>query len=607
MEPPPSPPFSSSIVMANQRPEQLSQTPPPTHETCELQACSIYYSKPPAAFRRLLHPLPPPPTHILRDISLTVRSGELLAVVGPSGAGKSTLLDILAARTAPTSGHLLFNSSPLHPTSFRRLSAHLPQHDHPLPFLTVSETFHLSARLLLPPPTAAEAASSLLNNLRLSHVSHSLLPGSLSGGELRRVSLGLNLLRNPSVLILDEPTSGLDSASALLVISSLRRAAATNRRPAIVLSIHQPSSQLLSSFDSFLLLSCGTVLHHGNLSSLSSFLSSFGFPLPEHLNPLELALEVLPSLPTPSPPPPPPRRVPNAGKLIPIPYPSPQSREIDVLHLRFWKVIYRSKQLLLTNTLEALLVGFLLGTIYIGVNYDEQGMKKRLGFFAFTLTFLLSTTTETLPIFVSERSIILREVSAGVYRLSSHLIANTLVFLPYLFVISVLYACSVYFLVGLCSTWTAFVFFVLIVWAVVLAANSFVLFVSAVAPDYIAGTSVVTVALAGFFLFSGYFLRKERMPEYWVFMHYMSPYRYALDAMLENEYGCEAERCFEWEGEPSGSKERECKMRGRDVLRERGLREEGKWVGLQVLFGFFVFYRVLYLLVLLRRAVRSKR
>lgn len=323
-------PLSPSILMANQTTPQLSP-PPPTHGCSELTARSIYYSKPSAALRRLLSPLQPsPPTYILRNVSLTIRSGEILAIVGPSGAGKSTLLDILATRTSPTSGHLLLNSSPVHTPSFRRLSAHLPQQDHLLPFLTVSETFHLSSRLLLPLSSAASTASSLLHDLRLSHISHSLLSSSLSGGELRRISLGLSLLRNPSILILDEPTSGLDSASALLVIRSLRHAATTHRRPAVILSIHQPSSQLLSSFDSFLLLSRGTALHHGDLASLSSFLSSSGFPLPNHLNPLELALEVLPLLPIPpSPPPPQPRRPPTAGKPITVHYPSPRSREID--------------------------------------------------------------------------------------------------------------------------------------------------------------------------------------------------------------------------------------------------------------------------------------
>ncbi|XP_072958827.1 ABC transporter G family member 4-like [Typha angustifolia] len=580
----------------------------------ELTAISIYYSKPTLNLNLnlLLHPcLPPkPPNYILRDVSFSAKPGEVLAIVGPSGAGKSTILDILAARLAPTHGHLLLNSAPLHPSSYRKQSSHVPQLDAFLPQLTVSETFAFAASLLLPSssePSPSATVSGLLSDLRLSHVAHTRLSGGLSGGERRRVSIGLSLLRNPGVLLLDEPTSGLDSSSAHIVLQTLRSVAAKNKTT-IIISIHQPSSRLLSAIDSLLLLSKGSVLHHGSLPSLDAFLLTHGFSVPSHLNPLEYAMEVLHHLPAPKPTSPPPLPPPPQTKeekmqeisLKPDEY-SSRVNELVTLYRRSWKIVYRTKQLLLTNFLESLIVGFLLGTIYINAGYSDAGVQKRFGLFAFSLTFLLSSTTETLPIFVLERPILLREASSGLYRLSSHVAAATLVFLPYLLAVAIIYSASVYFLVGLCSSPAAFASFVLIVWLVVLTANSFVLLISSFTPDYIAGTSLVTVFLAGFFLFSGYFLTKESMPTYWVFMHYLSPYKYALDALLANEYGCAKERCFGWgEGE-------ECEVKGKDVLERKGLREGDKWTGLQVLFGFFVLYRVLYWVVLTRRASRSKK
>ncbi|CAL9189301.1 unnamed protein product [Musa hybrid cultivar] len=600
-------------------PPPPSPPPPPPQEmktkTYELAAHSIFYAKPTAVhpLKLLLHPCrrSPPPHYILRDVSLTARPGEILAIVGPSGAGKSTLLDVLAARTAPTAGYVRLNSSPLHPASFRRLSAHVPQHDASLPLLTVFETFAFAARLLLHRCHASAIIASLLADLRLSRVAHTRLSGNLSGGERRRVSIGLSLLRDPSVLLLDEPTSGLDSLSAHLVLQSLRSVAAS-RCTTVVLSIHQPSSRLLSSIDSLLLLSNGSVIHHGSLSSLDRFLLSSGFSAPSQINPLEFAMEVLHQLPHPTTATVKAQRASAAklkesrieGEELSVHYSSSRVREIVTLYGRCWKLVYRTKQLLLANTLEALIVGLLLGTIYINVSFDDEGMAKRLGLFAFTLTFLLSTTTETLPIFVEERPILLRETSSGLYRLSSHLIAGTLVFVPYLLAISLLYSVSVYFLTGLCASWSALANFVLIVWALVLTANSFVLFISSLAPDYIAGTSLVTVSLAGFFLFSGYFIAKENMPEYWAFAHYLSPFKYGLDALLANEYGCHANRCFAWAGQEMGGA---CLVTGRDVLERRGLKEGEGWANLQVLWGFFVFYRLLYWIVLRRRASASKK
>lgn len=596
-----------------------NQSPtPPLFKTFKLTASSISYTKSTTNTSTTIAPFflfkpctTNPPNYILRDVSLTAYPSQILAIVGPSGAGKSTLLDILAARTSPTNGTLFLNSAPLNPSSFRKLSAYVPQHDACLPLLTVFETFAFTACLLVPKTSdIASIVSSLLTELKLTHLANTRLAQGLSGGERRRVSIGLSLLHDPAVLLLDEPTSGLDSSSALSVIQTLK-SIATSRHRTVILSIHQPSFKILSTIDRILLLSKGTVVHHGTLSSLQTFLVSNGFTVPPQLNALEYAMEILnllnelkPITP-PSLPPSPTNSIAalsrNEGKNMR--YKSSRVHEILTLYNRFWKIIYRTRQLLLTNTLEALVVGLVLGTIYINIGFGKQGIEKRFGLFAFTLTFLLSSTTETLPIFINERPILLRETSSGVYRLSSYLIANTLVFLPYLLAIAMIYSFSVYFLVGLCASWQAFAYFVLVIWVIILMANSFVLFLSSLAPNYIAGTSLVTILLGAFFLFSGYFISSESMPKYWLFMHFLSMYKYGLDALLINEYSCLVSRCLIWYKENN----KECMVTGSDVLQNRGLHERQRWTNVYILIGFFVFYRVLCLLVLIRRVSRSKK
>ncbi|KAH0686773.1 hypothetical protein KY284_017326 [Solanum tuberosum] len=593
---------------------ESSPTPPsPPLKTYKLTASSIGYSKSTTISPALLFKPceTPPPINILKDISFTAYPSQILAIVGPSGAGKSTLLDILAAGTSPTSGTLLLNSLPLHsPSTFRKLSAYVPQHDCSLPQLTVSETFAFSARLLNPKLNDVSCiVDSLLAELRLTHLAHTRLAHGLSGGERRRVSIGLSLLHDPAILLLDEPTSGLDSNSALNVMQTLR-SITDSRQRTVLLSIHQPSFKILATIDKILLLSKGTVVHHGTLSSLEEFLLENGFTVPPQLNSLEYAMEMLsqlnekkPITPISSPPKNPTTTPVPEAKTGEIKYRSSRFHEIAVLYSRFWKIIYRTKQLLLTNTLQALGVGLVLGTIYINIGFGKAGIEKRFGLFAFTLTFLLSSTTETLPIFINERPILLRETSSGVYRLSSYLIANTLVFLPYLLVISILYSISLYFLVGLCYSWQAFTYFVLTIWVIVLMANSFVLFLSSVAPNYIAGTSLVTLLLAGSFLFSGYFITKETMPKFWTMLHYLSMYKYGLDALLINEYSCLVAKCLIWYDE----KNKVCMVSGSDVLDKRGLHERERWTNIYILIGFFLFYRLLWLIVLIRRVSRSKK
>ncbi|CAA2974329.1 ABC transporter G family member 8-like [Olea europaea var. sylvestris] len=587
--------------------------PPPPYKTYQVTASSISYTKsasttlPTCVFKPCIST---PPDYILKDISLTAYPSQILAIVGPSGAGKSTLLDILAARTSPTHGTLLLNSSPLNSSSFRKLSAYVPQYDYCLPLLTVAETFAFSACLLNPKSSdISTIVASLLDELGLTHLAETRLAHGLSGGERRRVSIGLSLLHDPAVLLLDEPTSGLDSGSALNVMQTLR-SITDSRHRTVVLSIHQPSFKILSTIDQILLLAKGTVVHHGTLSSLQEFLLSSGFTVPLQLNALEYAMEILNQLQRTEPtiipqslPPLPENPTSETRRKDTIRYRSSRLHEILYLSNRFWKIIYRTRQLLFTNTLQALGVGLVLGTIYINIGFDKSGIEKRFGLFAFTLTFLLSSTTETLPIFINERPILLRETSSGVYRLSSYLIANTMVFLPYLLAIAIVYSVSVYFLVGLCPTIQAFTYFVLVIWVIILMANSFVLFLSSIAPNYIAGTSLVTALLAGFFLFSGYFISKESLPKFWLFMHYLSMYKYALDAFLINEYSCLLTRCLIWFDE----KNRTCMVTGGDVLEKRGLHETQRWINIYILIGFFVLYRVLWLIVLVRRVSRSKK
>ncbi|OMP05793.1 ABC transporter-like protein [Corchorus capsularis] len=503
-------------------PSPPPRSPPPPLKTYRLTASSVSYTKlttstTPITDYFLFKPCTStPPTYILRDVSFTANPSQILAIVGPSGAGKSTLLDILAARTSPTNGTLLLNSTPINPSSFRKLSAYVPQHDACLPLLTVAETFAFAARLLVPKAADIDTiVTSLLSELRLSHLANTKLAHGLSGGERRRVSIGLSLLHDPAVLLLDEPTSGLDSTSAFNVMQILK-SIATSRHRTIVLSIHQPSFKILSTIDRILLLSKGTVVHHGTLCSLQVFLQSNGFTVPSQLNALEYAMEILnqlheskpitpislPSSPEDS------VTTPENDQAVDIRYRSSRLHEICSLYNRFWKIIYRTRQLLLTNALEALIVGLVLGTIYINIGFDKE----------------------------------------------------------------------------------------------VLMANSFVLFLSSLAPNYIAGTSLVTILLGAFFLFSGYFISKDSLPKYWLFMHFLSMYKYALDALLINEYSCLVSRCFLWYNET-----RTCMLTGGDVLQKKGLHVKQRWTNIYILVGFFVFYRVLCLLVLIRRISRSKK
>eukprot|EP00252_Welwitschia_mirabilis_P018165 TRINITY_DN4040_c0_g2_i1.p1 TRINITY_DN4040_c0_g2~~TRINITY_DN4040_c0_g2_i1.p1 ORF type:complete len:620 (-),score=-26.42 TRINITY_DN4040_c0_g2_i1:294-2153(-) len=514
---------------------------------------------------------------ILKGLSFEANPGEILAIVGPSGAGKSTLLEILSGRLRPASTSTIFvNDRAASAATLRRISAYVTQEDALLPLLTVKETLMFSADFRLPAKMGRKQkelkVEQVMTELGLSHVADSRIGDDtvrgVSGGERRRVSIGVELIHDPALLLLDEPTSGLDSAAALNIIQLLH---SSNIARTILVTIHQPSYRILDLFSSILLLSRGSLLHHGTLSALQSSLESGGNKIPPQLNALEYAMELVSELQ----PPLLQNANPNEDDPVADPAVSPpvqprfansRTHEILTLSRRFWKIIYRTQQLFLARTLQALVAGLGLGSVYFGVGSTRRGIDERLGFFAFTLTFLLSSTTEGLPIFLQERQILMKEIGRGSYRLSSYVLSNAVVFVPFLLVVALLFAVPVYFLVGLSAEAPAFCFFVLTVWLIVLMANSLVVFLSAVAPDFITGNSLIFSVLGAFFLFSGYFIAEHNIPKYWLFMHYISLYKYPLDSMMINEYSSPASKCFVWY---PGTQARLCALTGHDILQRQ--------------------------------------
>ncbi|XP_066364063.1 ABC transporter G family member 23-like [Miscanthus floridulus] len=577
---------------------------------------------------------------LLKSVSFTASSSNILAVVGPSGAGKSTLLRILSGRgtgseiakpgTVSLNGHAVASRAQL-----RRLCGFVTQDDNLLPLLTVRETILFAARFRLRGAATAgerrERVEALMQELGLSEVADSYVGGGdgcglsaargVSGGERKRVSIAVDIVHDPPVLLLDEPTSGLDSRSALDVLQLLHDVSRA-RRQVVVLSIHQPSYRMLHYISSLLLLSRGAVAHFGTLKSLEDALARLGHKIPMQLNPLELAMEVTGQLKED-------RsridvdgdhhaddedevsRLVISGRRLDVPDQGYCSRftEVAALTVRCWRTMYRTRELFAARAAQAVVGGLGLGSVYFRLSPDSaDGVPLRLGLFAFTLSFLLSSTVEALPILLHERRVLMREASRRAYRLSSYVVANALVFAPCLLAVSLLFSAPLYWLAGLRATpLAAFAFFVLAVWLIVLMASSLVLFLSAVSPDFVLGNALICVFLGVFFLFSGYFIPKDSIPRYWAFMYYVSMYRYPLDLLLINEYGGSARgRCVAWMGGNNGAMSGGvCLRTGADVLRDRGIDEGMKWVNVGVMLGFFLLYRLMCWAVLVRRASKT--
>jgi putative ABC transport system ATP-binding protein len=183
--------------------------------------------------------------HAVRDVSLSVRHGEFLAVAGPSGSGKTTLLQLLGALDRPTSGELQFEGRNLVSLGDGELTAlrqgtigFVFQQFNLIPTLTAAQNVEVAlAPRRLKAAVRRERAGQLLESVGLAaRADH--LPSQLSGGEQQRVAIARALANEPRVLLADEPTGNLDSATSEEIIRLLRELSARDGQT-VVLVTHE--------------------------------------------------------------------------------------------------------------------------------------------------------------------------------------------------------------------------------------------------------------------------------------------------------------------------------------------------------------------------------
>jgi ABC transport system ATP-binding/permease protein len=175
-------------------------------------------------------PAPGGARKLLERVSLAVEPGEFVTLLGPSGSGKSTLMDCLNGRRRATGGSVLANGVDFyrHFDSFRQSLGYVPQRDIVHTQLTVERALTYTARLRLPTDTGpAELRERVEDVLKLMELlpHRGTLVGQLSGGQIKRVSLGAELLGGPCLLYIDEATSGLDAGTEARMMRLFRQLA----------------------------------------------------------------------------------------------------------------------------------------------------------------------------------------------------------------------------------------------------------------------------------------------------------------------------------------------------------------------------------------------
>jgi ABC-type multidrug transport system ATPase subunit len=208
----------------------------------------------------------------LQNITINEKGGKLIGIMGASGSGKSTLLNVLNGSEKPSSGRVLINGIDVHedPREIRGVVGFIPQDDLLMEDLTVFDNLYYAARLCFghySHEQIVEVVDRVLLSLGISETKNlkvgSPMQKTISGGQRKRLNIGLELLREPTILFVDEPTSGLSSRDSENIMDLLKELALRGKMIFVV--IHQPSSDIFKMFDTLIILDVGGFqIYYGN-------------------------------------------------------------------------------------------------------------------------------------------------------------------------------------------------------------------------------------------------------------------------------------------------------------------------------------------------------
>lgn len=516
---------------------------------------------------------------LLQNVTGTVKPGELLAMLGPSGSGKTSLLTSLAGRLpGKFSGTITYNGQQFS-SSMKRKIGFVTQDDVLYPHLTVLETLTYAALLRLPNELTneekIEQAELVIMELGLTRCRNSMIGGQLfrgiSGGERKRVSIGQEMLVNPSLLLLDEPTSGLDSTTAQRIVATLRWLARGGRT--VITTIHQPSSTLFRMFDKIIVLTEGCPIYSGKSSLVMEYFASIGYaPAFNFMNPadflLDLANGIIPDT----------RHDEQHELLVKHDQSENQNATKQSLISSYRKNIYpllkeelhqscktpiRSSSInredqwttswwlqfkvLLGRGLkerkheaysglrifQVMSVSFLSGLLWWHSNTNHIMDQVGLLFF-FSIFWGFFPLFSAIFAFPQERPMLIRERSSGMYRLSSYYFARTVGDLPMELVLPTIFVTVTYWMGGLKPKFLTFMLTLFVILLNVLVSQGLGLALGAILMDVKQATTLSSVLMLVFLLASGYYI--QHIPMFINWLKYISFSHYCYKLLIGVQY-----------------------------------------------------------------------
>ncbi|RLN88182.1 hypothetical protein BBJ28_00009644 [Nothophytophthora sp. Chile5] len=523
---------------------------------------------------------------LLKGISGYALPGTMTALMGSSGAGKTTLMDVIAGRKTGGSirGQILLNGYPATELAVRRCTGYCEQQDIHSESSTIREALTFSAFLRQDSSVSARAklasVEECLDLLDMRAVADQIIRGR-SQEQMKRLTIGVELAAQPSVLFLDEPTSGLDAHSAKVIMDGVRKVADSGRT--VVCTIHQPSSDVFFLFDSLLLLKRGgEMVFFGELDNAQPDQRDCGrlidyfeaIPevpqLPEGQNPATWMLECIGA------------GVAAAGENLTtdaiadvdfvrhfresaeqqvlqsglaqpgVATPTPKFQELSFtnkraaslttqLHAlveRFLSMYWRTPSYNLTRFVIALGLAVVFGLILVSGKYTTyQGLNSAVGVIFMTTQYNgIASYVGTLPFTAHERASYYRERASQTYNALWYFVGATLAEIPYVFFSGFIFTIFFYPMMGFTSFVTGVLYWLNLSLFVLMQTYLGQLLVYAL-PSVEVAAIVGVLVNATFLLFAGFNPPADSIPAGYMWLYRITPHRYSLSILISLLFG----------------------------------------------------------------------
>ncbi|GMF22020.1 unnamed protein product [Phytophthora lilii] len=509
--------------------------------------------------------------YLLSDASGSAKCGELVLITGPSNESNVALLESLGGLQKRVKGKVTLNGVLSAPQKLTERTAYVARGDLFYETLTVEEHLRFQAQLIVGKSSGgcglccgadasdleAERVEMVLDELELTSKRHVLIR-YLSAADTKLLAIATALLVKPSILLVEEPTCGMDFYSSQRVVLKLRQLAREGRT--VVVTMTHPSSHLFALVDTLYLLAGGAAVYHGKVKEAVPYFASLGYQCPQYMSPVDYFVRLV--------------SVRNNGNetadaqaiLFKEAWSTRYSElclagdgdepegqasaagkrhrvgccsQVSLLLHRHILRLVRYRAVFGWHTFWMIILGVVFGLIFLQLDLDDQqDIQNWAGAFFFIIVLqMLMIAYRTFLFLPREMAIAEREHRSGGYYMICWYLTKMFAELPAMLVLSILVFVPAYLLIGIGHDFKLYFYMQLMMWLAGLSAAGMVTLLMGLFRRVRVALIMYMLLLILFVVFGGLLINVDDVPDYLIWLHYISPVKYGYEALMKLFWG----------------------------------------------------------------------